>query len=559
MSFDALLNGFPQGVSLEINVKKELRDKERTDVELKVREETDNRENVVEEAGVITVRTENLEKADVSPVTITTKVSLAWIQEFGIRNVRIAHIDVEGNAEILIPECVPSAKGPPEFICIATTTQGFSQFSLLALAPRPAEFVAQNLVVSPTAVEPGATVTISIDIVNRGATPGSISAILKSKRREEVDFQPVDAKGITLAAGAVGTVRFFVKPTEQGQFQIDVEGLSGAFDVFKILDRAQLSFKNLVITPKTVAFVPDPQERVVDIRLDVENLGNVDGRTELELKINEVVAEHRAVFLPAQTTQPVRFQFIPPLAGDFAVEVEGLTGTIRSVRPADPASFTFATLEPAIPFVTPLEVLTGDELTITFQVTNVGGQRGNQEVILLLNEAEVDSKRVTLERDSGQRVTFILAAPNKPGDYTVRVEELTRLFKVVLPVIPLRINSLLVITPRVQPGGTVFLNVEVENEGDVESTRTFTLTLGRRPFGGVEIETRAVTLPPRQTRTETFTFVAPEVLGTYQVGLEGLLATFEVVRAATLKPESTEGRPWGQPLKKPAGAPLNLG
>ena len=33
-----------------------------------------------------------------------------------------------------------------------------------------------------------------------------------------------------------------------------------------------------------------------------------------------------------------------------------------------------------------------------------------------------------------------------------------------------------------------------------------------------------------------------------------------VARGATLsKPESTEGRPWGQPLKKPAGAPLNLG
>ena len=25
------------------------------------------------------------------------------------------------------------------------------------------------------------------------------------------------------------------------------------------------------------------------------------------------------------------------------------------------------------------------------------------------------------------------------------------------------------------------------------------------------------------------------------------------------KPESTEGRPWGQPLKKAEGAPLNLG
>ena len=27
----------------------------------------------------------------------------------------------------------------------------------------------------------------------------------------------------------------------------------------------------------------------------------------------------------------------------------------------------------------------------------------------------------------------------------------------------------------------------------------------------------------------------------------------------TAKPESTEGRPWGQPLKKLEGAPLNLG
>ncbi len=31
------------------------------------------------------------------------------------------------------------------------------------------------------------------------------------------------------------------------------------------------------------------------------------------------------------------------------------------------------------------------------------------------------------------------------------------------------------------------------------------------------------------------------------------------VRATLIYPESTEGRPWGQPLKKPAGAPLNLG
>ena len=36
------------------------------------------------------------------------------------------------------------------------------------------------------------------------------------------------------------------------------------------------------------------------------------------------------------------------------------------------------------------------------------------------------------------------------------------------------------------------------------------------------------------------------------------LAT-DLLPLSMLKPESTEGRPWGQPLKKPAGAPLNLG
>ena len=32
-----------------------------------------------------------------------------------------------------------------------------------------------------------------------------------------------------------------------------------------------------------------------------------------------------------------------------------------------------------------------------------------------------------------------------------------------------------------------------------------------------------------------------------------------LLKADQAKPESTDGRPWGQPLKQPEGAPLNLG
>ena len=42
-------------------------------------------------------------------------------------------------------------------------------------------------------------------------------------------------------------------------------------------------------------------------------------------------------------------------------------------------------------------------------------------------------------------------------------------------------------------------------------------------------------------------------------GLFGALYYAEGEYIHELKPESTEGRPWGQPLKKAEGAPLNLG
>ena len=41
--------------------------------------------------------------------------------------------------------------------------------------------------------------------------------------------------------------------------------------------------------------------------------------------------------------------------------------------------------------------------------------------------------------------------------------------------------------------------------------------------------------------------------------LKNEVYTGTLIWGAKSKPESTEGRPWGQPLKKPEGAPLNLG
>ena len=59
----------------------------------------------------------------------------------------------------------------------------------------------------------------------------------------------------------------------------------------------------------------------------------------------------------------------------------------------------------------------------------------------------------------------------------------------------------------------------------------------------------------RQRKYETFHGTEAEA----QARLAAMQAESDGADESPSKPESTEGRPWGQPLKKAAGAPLNLG
>ena len=60
---------------------------------------------------------------------------------------------------------------------------------------------------------------------------------------------------------------------------------------------------------------------------------------------------------------------------------------------------------------------------------------------------------------------------------------------------------------------------------------------------------------PRRESEEGPQFAPTEVIPAF----DDLTRDTSMNLRALAKPESTEGRPWGQPLKKPAGAPLNLG
>ncbi|GAF98629.1 unnamed protein product [marine sediment metagenome] len=90
-----------------------------------------------------------------------------------------------------------------------------------------AVFELSSLAVIPSVVEVGEEVSASIEVANTGEKAGSYTIILKIN--EEVE----DEKSVTLGSDESVTVSFEVPATEEGTYSVDINGLSGSYDVEK--------------------------------------------------------------------------------------------------------------------------------------------------------------------------------------------------------------------------------------------------------------------------------------------------------------------------------------
>jgi hypothetical protein len=95
--------------------------------------------------------------------------------------------------------------------------------------PKPAEFTATNLRISPTESEVKQTITISVKVTNVGEQTGSYTIDLK------VAGAIVDTKRVTLSGGESTAVTFELVMEEAGLYDIEVAGLKGSFVVKETL------------------------------------------------------------------------------------------------------------------------------------------------------------------------------------------------------------------------------------------------------------------------------------------------------------------------------------
>ena len=231
-----------------------------------------------------------------------------------------------------------------------TASAEIDHFSIFAVAyiPAPAAFTVSGLLVTPSTIDDGGSVSIKVTVSNSGDLEGTYSVELK------VDGQVVETQEVTLGGGESGDVTFTTTSAIAGRHSVSVAGRSGSFTV-----RAQegpvtptepttpepptpeppAGTSDIVTSNLSIAPVRVRVGETVVVSVLVINRGDAEGTYLVELTLGGAVVDSKTVTLAAGATRTATFQVTPEEAGTFAVAIDDLSKslTVREIPvPEDP-------------------------------------------------------------------------------------------------------------------------------------------------------------------------------------------------------------------------------
>lgn len=123
-----------------------------------------------------------------------------------------------------------------------------------------------------------------------------------------------------------------------------ISGKIGHFTAFTVIaytSPAAFSPSNLVITPAEVS-----TGETATIKVTVSNTGDLSGKYDVTLKINNTIKETSSVTLDGHASQDVTFSVSQDTAGTYSIDVNGLSGDLAVKAPPAPAPKPAATPTP---------------------------------------------------------------------------------------------------------------------------------------------------------------------------------------------------------------------
>jgi len=299
----------------------------------------------------------------------------------------------------------------PETNKITAQASHFTAFTVL-VGTSPAAFIVSDISISPTEVEIGEGVTVTVLITNTGDLTGTYQVTLK------INDAAVETKEVTLIGGASEIVDFNITKDTPGTYAVNIDALSGTFKV-RAPAPAGFSTSALTISPAEVRIGES-----ITISVLITNSGDLAGRYNAVLKINDIPVETKEVILKGDASQRLTFTIAKDIPGKYTVNINGLSGTFE-VRPLKaPVSFSFSNLS-----ISPAEVSIGESVTISISVANNGDLSGAHEVGLKINGAIVETREINLASGDIEEVSFRVTK-NTIGTYAVDIGGLSGSFVV---------------------------------------------------------------------------------------------------------------------------------
>ena len=281
---------------------------------------------------------------------------------------------------------------------------------------------------------------------------------------------------------------------------------------------AEFEASSLSITPTDVVGGEE-----VTVTADVSNVGETEGTYTVILKVNGVEVGTKDFLVAAGDSKAVSFRLTEDDPGTYTIDLEGLTGTFRVLKPAE---FKVSNLR-----ITPEEVKVGGDATLKVNIKNTGEVEGTCPVILKVNGVEAETKEVVVAAGGIKAISFELTK-GEPGTYTIDLEGLIGEvnFRELKPA-EFKLTEDIIIYPNpVKVGEEASITINIRNVGEAEDTYTARLVVD-----GKEEQTKDVTLAGYKSQKIVFG-VSKDSPGSYSVEIgdrEAVLEVFEPVRLRT--------------------------
>jgi len=309
--------------------------------------------------------------------------------------------------------------------------------TLIGELPTPANFEVSDLSISPSQVEPGEEIVISVNVTNVGEESGSYTVTV-------IINEEVEATREVTLSGLSSTVLTFTTVKEiEDIYTVEVDGLTGSFAVAIPPTEPEFRFSNLRISPTEV----EPGEDLT-VQVEVFNIGETSGSYTVKILLDGVIIDSKTITLDGQSTSTISFTISSQVQGDHTVEIEGLTGSFEVIPGPTPAEFEFSHVA-----LFPKTVEPGEVVTINLQIENIGETRGLYEFVILLDSEIYDTltgsldggriEIVSIEVSSEDSGTHIVEVDGQ--EYTFTVESARKPFPWHIVVIIIVITSIIVV------------------------------------------------------------------------------------------------------------------